>query len=207
MPSPEFRHGCTFSTLVKVFRSHHWAALFGNYQIFNILPNVFASTSWLLSPSSSSKLKDIYTSIIDPHFRYCCAVWGVCGLTEIQNLQKLQNRAARIITDSNYDAPSKPLIETLGWMTIEKVIQRETLVMVFKSVNGLSPQYLSELFVTSSTNACYNLRRTTTDLRLPKKLSSNGQKSFSFRGAALWISLPSESKQASNLLTFKKSIL
>ena len=79
--------------------------------------------------------------------------------------------------------------------------------MVFKSVNGLSPQYLSELFATSSTNACYNLRRTTTDLRLPKKLSSNGQKSFSFRGAALWNSLPSESKQASNLLTFKKSIL
>ena len=152
-------------------------------------------------------LKDIYTSIIDPHFRYCCAVWGVCGLTEIQKLQKLQNRAARIITDSNYDAPSKPLIETLGWMTIEKVIQRETLVMVFKSVNGFSPQYLSELFVTSSTNACYNLRHTTTDLRLPKKLSSNGQKSFSFRGAALWDSLPSESKQASNLLTFKKSIL
>ena len=152
-------------------------------------------------------LKDIYTSIIDPHFRYCCAVWGVCGLTEIQKLQKLQNRAARIITDSNYDAPSKPLIETLGWMTIEKLIQRERLVMVFKSVNGLSPQYLSELFVTSSTNACYNLRRTTTDLRLPKKLSSNGQKSFSFRGAALWNSLPSESKQASNLLTFKKSIL
>ena len=55
-------------------------------------------------------LKDIYTSIIDPNFRYCCAVWGVCGLTEIQKLQKLQNRAARILTDSNYDAPSKPLI-------------------------------------------------------------------------------------------------
>ena len=34
-------------------------------------------------------LKYIYTSIIDPHFRYYCAVWGVCGLTEILKLQKL----------------------------------------------------------------------------------------------------------------------
>ena len=106
------------------------------------------------------------------------SVTVVCGLTEIQKLQKLQNRAARIITGSNYDAPSKPPIETLGWRTIEKVIQRETRVMVFKSVNGLSPQYLSELFATCSTNNCYNLRHTTTDLRLPKKLSSNGQKAF-----------------------------
>ena len=132
---------------------------------------------------------------------------GVGGLTEIQKLQKLQNRAARIITGSNYDVPSKPLTETLGWRTIETAIQRETPVMVFKFVKGLSPQYVSELFVTSSTNACYNLRHTTTGLRLPKKLSSYGQQSFSFRGAALWNSLPSESKQASNLVTFRKSIL
>ena len=70
-------------------------------------------------------LKDNYISIIDPSFRYCCAVWGVCGLTEIKKLQKLQNKAARIITGSNYDAPSKPLIETLALRIIEKLIQSE----------------------------------------------------------------------------------
>ena len=68
--------------------------------------------------------KDIYASIIDPNFGYCCAVWRVCGLIEIQKLQKLQNRAARKITGSN--APSKPLIETLGWRTIVKLSQRKT---------------------------------------------------------------------------------
>ena len=67
--------------------------------------------------------QNLYTGLVDPHFRYCCAVWGVCGLTEIQQLQKLQNRAARIITGSNYDAPSKPLIKGLGWKTIEDLIQ------------------------------------------------------------------------------------
>ena len=33
-----------------------------------------------------------------------------CGATEIQQLEKLQNRAARIITGSSYDAPTKPLL-------------------------------------------------------------------------------------------------
>ena len=34
-------------------------------------------------------LKSLYTGLVDPHFRYCFAVWGVCGLGEIQQLQKL----------------------------------------------------------------------------------------------------------------------
>ena len=68
-------------------------------------------------------LKNLHTSLVDPHFRYCCAVWGVCGITEIQQLQKLQNPAARLITGSNYDTPSRPLIYYLGWKTIEDLIQ------------------------------------------------------------------------------------
>ena len=84
-------------------------------------------------------LKNLYTSVIDPSFRYCCSVWGVCGAAEIHQLQKLQNRAARLITGSNYDAPSKPLIESLGWKMINDMIQFESRVMVFKSLNRLTP--------------------------------------------------------------------
>ena len=36
-----------------------------------------------------TSLKTLYTSIIEPHCRYCCAVWGCCGTTEISKLQKL----------------------------------------------------------------------------------------------------------------------
>ena len=85
-------------------------------------------------------LKCIYNSTIDPHFRYCCPVWGVAGASEINHLQKLQNRAARIIASSRYDAPSKMLIKQLGWRTIEEVIQYESRVMAYKSVKGLAPQ-------------------------------------------------------------------
>ena len=62
-----------------------------------------------------NSLKTLYTSIVKPHFRYCSTVWGCCGITEIYKLQKLHNRAARIITNSSFDASSKPLIQNLGW--------------------------------------------------------------------------------------------
>ena len=151
-------------------------------------------------------LKTLYTGIVEPHFRYCCSVWGCAGSTEINQLQKLQNLAARIITNSSFDTPSRPLIVELGWRTIEELIGNESKIMVFKSLNDLAPQYLCNLFTRNSACASHNLRNTETDLRLPKKNSANGQKCFSFRGAKLWNSLPAESKTASSLNGFKKSI-
>ena len=151
-------------------------------------------------------LKTLYTGIVEPHFRYCCSVWGCCGSTEINQLQKLQNRAARIVTNSSFNTPSRPLIEVLGWKTIEQLISIESKTMVFKSLNELAPQCLCGLFTKNSQCSTRTLRNTGTDVRLPKKNSANGKKCFSFRGAKLWNSLSAESKQASSLNSFKKSI-
>ena len=151
-------------------------------------------------------LKSIYTGIVEPHFRYCCSVWGCAGSTEINQLQKLQNRAARIVTNSSFDAPSIPLIESLGWKTIQELIQNESRTMVVKSLNGLAPQSLCNLFTKSSQCSSYSLRNTETDLRLPLMKTANGQKSFSYRGAKLWNSLSAESKQATSLSCFKQTI-
>ena len=97
-------------------------------------------------------LKCLYNSIVDPHFRYRCPVWGIAGASDINHLQKLQNRAARMITSSRYDAPSKMLIKQLGWRTIEEMIQYESRVMVYKPVNRLAPQYLQDIFSRNSEN-------------------------------------------------------
>ena len=146
--------------------------------------------------------KDNYSSIIDLNFRYCCAV----GLIEIQKLQKRQNSAARaagIITGSNFNVPSKHLIETLGWRKIEKLIQHElwfsNLEMNFPrkvSLNCLSAAQVMPVII-------FDVLLLTLDCR---RKCRNGQKRFSFRGAALWNSFPSKSKQTSNLISFKKSI-
>ena len=46
------------------------------------------------------------------------------------NLQKLQNRAARIVTGSPFDTPAPPLLQRLRWPSIDKLINRETCAMV-----------------------------------------------------------------------------
>ena len=151
-------------------------------------------------------LNKLYRSIVEPYFRYCCSVWGCCSSTEKDRLQKLQNRAARIITGSSFTTSALPLIESLGWKTIEELISNETKICVFKALNGLAPQYLTELFSRNSQISLHILRNTSTDLKLPLFKTANGRKCFSFRGVKYWNSLSAESKQAVRLHSFKASI-
>ena len=60
-----------------------------------------------------ASVKTLYKSIVEPHFRYCCSVWGCCGATTIHQLQELHNRAARILPKSSFNVPSGPLIKSL----------------------------------------------------------------------------------------------
>ena len=80
-------------------------------------------------------VQQMYRSLVEPYLRYSCPVWAVSGINAINKLQKLQNRAARIVTNSAYDASALPIIRKLGWPTINELIESEILKMVYKSVN------------------------------------------------------------------------
>ena len=151
-------------------------------------------------------IQSMYKSLVEPYLRYCCPVWGSCGSTAINELQKLQNRAARIVTNSRYDASAKPIIKKLGWHTVSEMIQMETLSMVYKSINDLAPTYLTEMFSRLSDSSKRQLRNTRSDLEIPMRKSANGQKCFSYKGATMWNRLSQESKLSPTLKTFKKSI-
>ena len=60
----------------------------------------------------------MYQALIVPYFDYSSCVWGLWkGLSE--KLQLLQNRAARIVTLSNYETLSKDLSDELSWQVLE----------------------------------------------------------------------------------------
>ena len=154
----------------------------------------------------SDVLNKMYRGIVEPHLSYCSSVWGCCSNSKINVLQKIQNRAARIVTNSPYDASAAPLIQNLGWPTINNLIRKETATLTYKSLNSLAPVYMRKLFTKYSDDRERSLRSTETDLRLPLLKTVNGQKAFSYRGAKLWNSLEKEAKLAPSLKTFKERL-
>ena len=91
---------------------------------------------------SQATLLLIYQALIQPHFDYCNIVWGNCGITLQNKVQKLQNRAARVLTYSNYDADIGYLFEPLGWKNLASQQQIQRATTVYKSLHGLAPDYL-----------------------------------------------------------------
>ena len=134
-------------------------------------------------------------------------MWGCSGSSTLLQLQKLQYRADRILTNSAFDAPSSTLIKNIGWMSIDTLISSQSNQLVFKSLNNLAPRYICNLFQRNSGCSSRDLGNTATDLRLPMNTSLNGQKRFSYRGAKFSNALANEVKQAPSLSVFKKKHL
>ena len=47
-------------------------------------------------------------------------VWGNCGEGSKEKLQRLQNRAARVITGDTYKIRSTDILKKLNWKTLEE---------------------------------------------------------------------------------------
>ena len=77
--------------------------------------------------------------------------------------------------------------------------QIQVALMVFKALNDLAPDYLSSMFTERSTSG-YVLR----DLNVPLPRTSYLKRSFSYRGATLWNSLPCNLRQEKSLNRFKQ---
>ena len=89
---------------------------------------------------SLETLHVIYQALIQPHLDYCNVVRGNCGITSSNKIEKLQNRAIRVLTFSCFDADAKSLLENLGWNDLGQQRRFQKALMVFKSLNNLAPE-------------------------------------------------------------------
>ena len=130
---------------------------------------------------------------------------GNCDETLLNKLQKIQNRAARIITGSDYDAPSEPLLLELGWR-IRELITYDTVVMMHKCKYNLVPEYIKSFFLPNDSVRDKPLGNSETDFRLPLMETASGQRSFLFHGAQVWNSLDKDLKGETLLGSLKKKL-
>ena len=153
-----------------------------------------------LVPQATLQL--IYQALIQPHFDYCNIVWGKCGITLRNKVQKLQNREARVLTYSSYDVDAGHLFKLLGWKNLacQQQIQRAT--VVYGSLHRLAPDYLSSKF--ERREVAYNLRDSENKLNVPLPRTNYYKNSFSYSGAILWNSLPCNLREAESLGQFKR---
>ena len=133
-------------------------------------------------------------------------VWGCCSQSLSQKLQKLQNRAARVITFSNFDSCTEELFRELRWVKLDRQRSVDKAIMVYNIVNGAVPQYFCSRFVQRSDTLSYQLRGSDHRFAIPLPRTNYCKRSLTCSGAVLWNGLLLGLKQSSSLDLFKSGL-
>ena len=89
---------------------------------------------------------------------YCCEVWDVFGETQSKRLQKLQNRAVRIIINMSNDVDYLVALDALDWKPLKTERIKAKSKLMFKLLNKMGPKSLIDLFTFKSEMTNYKLR-------------------------------------------------
>ena len=149
-----------------------------------------------------SSLLNIYQSVVEPYFDYCSIVWNGIGDNLADKLQKLQNRAARVITDAGYLTPTKEILNKRGCSNLEERKNKQKALMMFKIVNGMTPRHLKDILSARPGASVYNLRTSQDDIAILRARTDYYRKSFAFTGAKIWNALPNNMKYEFSFETF-----
>ena len=158
---------------------------------------------YLDKKSCASFTNGLFTMRLD----YCNGLFFGLPKKLLDRLQKLQNRAARLLTYTRKYDHISPVLKQLHWLPVEKRVSYKILLLCFKSLHGSAPSYLSDL-VEWYTPGGYELRSSAQKLlKQPSyRLKTVGYRRFEFAAPFLWNSLPFELRQLEDENRFKRDL-
>ena len=132
----------------------------------------------------------MFTSVL----AYCLPVFGGCDKEELQALQVMQNKAARLVTHFPLRAPRKEMLAQLGWLSVNQLIFYHSALSTYRIRQSREPEYLTSLLGRDGRTG--KIVVSNTNLTLVKK-------SYCYRGAAQWNTIPENIRSVRKISQFK----
>ena len=156
----------------------------------------------------SQTLLRMYEALVLPYLDYCSEVWGCMGKSQCDRLQKLQNKAGRITTFSDYNTKSADTLQDQGWDSLKQRRSKQLAISVFKSLHNLYPEGLKNMFKPTSRVYSHNvrIRGSSNNVFVPRPHTEAAKRAFSYRGAVMWNVLANKLKDKRNLNSFKSAL-
>ena len=97
-----------------------------------------------LQSLSRDAAKTIVQAFISSRLDYCNSVLYDVTDNLLQRLQSAQNAAARLITWTGRREHISPVLQELHWLPVRRRIDFRLATLMFKSLHGCAPSYLSD---------------------------------------------------------------
>ena len=168
------------------------------------LRNIARIRRYLDEDSCHHVVRSLVTSRLD----YGNSLLVGCTNAQLNQLQRIQNKAARLICGAKKREHISPYLTRLHWLRVHQRINFKLFVFMYQCINNHAPPYLCNdivLYRHHNTQS-HNLRSLSDNTRLyiPKTNRSFGDNSFCVAGPRLWNALPITIREAPSLMVFKK---
>ncbi|MCG7879453.1 MAG: reverse transcriptase domain-containing protein [Candidatus Thiodiazotropha taylori] len=148
-------------------------------------------------------LETIYLTFIRPLLEYGDVLWDNCSQYEKNELDKIQNEAARIATGATKLVSINDLYNEIQWESLEDRRKKHKLTLFYKMKSNLCPTYLSSLVPQTVQNRSrYNLRNSN-DLDQVNARTTLYYNSFLPSSIRAWNDLPGAATQIESVNGFK----
>jgi len=145
-----------------------------------------------LSRDAAKTLVQAFTS---SRLDYCNSVLYVVTDNLLQRLQSVQNAAARLITRTGRREHVSPVVQELHWLLVRRRDDFKLTTLMFKSLHGWAPSYLSDVCKSGAIKCVIPWSRT----RL-------GDRFFDVAGPRLWNKLSASLQSSDSLCQFRRQL-
>ena len=157
-----------------------------------------------LRVNSKSAKEKAYKMLVRPKVEYAAAVWDPHTKEHINNLEKIQRRAARVVSNDHHQSSSvTKMLKALDWPTLECRRQASRLTTLFKVDKG------SVIINSAHLQPAPTRTRRTHDKQFARLQSNKDIRLNSFfpRTIKQWNSLPQQTVSAPSADAFHKRVL
>ena len=201
LPSTSVRNlGVVFDTSMKMNEHVSHLSATVNFHLWNL----WRIRRFIDKDACHSAVRALVTSRLD----YGNALLYGITSQDLSRLQRLQNKAAKVIFAVGRREHVTPLMEDLHWLPVQQRIKFKLLVHIYKCLHNQGPGYLTDhLHIYSPGRTGLRSSSDTTLLTIPKSSKLMiGDRSFYLAGPRLWNSIPSAIREAASITIFKRRL-
>ena len=99
---------------------------------------------------------DFYLKVVLPSITYGILIWGSCGKTLFDELERIHVRSAKVIFGLDWYTSGKDVLAKVKWFTLNSMFKQQLLYLAYKNYYNLIPATLQSLFI--KTGHRYELR-------------------------------------------------
>ena len=140
----------------------------------------------------------LYYSLVHTHLLHALPIWASTYDTYLIEIQRLQNKAIRILTKCRVSDRITSRFHDLRILKVNDMFKYEIGKLMYQYTHKKLPEHFNNYFTYMSKAHSYSTRNNVTNqIALPRFSTSRSQKSFKFIGAKLWNKISYSIKQLS----------